>query len=236
MTGQADRVLLCLPHAGGTAGFFRTLPTAVSGSYRMLAVQYPGRQDRHREAAIGDVRLLASAIAEQIVDAGIESLDVLGHSFGGLVGFEVVRLLGEQASINVGQLTVTHSRPPSAELPDNPLHTLGDDAFIERIVALGGTDESVFADPDLRSFYLPPLRSDYAAVEQYQAPQSASVMCDITAIGGLRDSLVPAASAERWRRHTSGSFRIRVFDTDHFGIYQRPTELAGLIRRKVTAK
>ncbi|MEY9893890.1 surfactin synthase thioesterase subunit [Catenulispora sp. MAP12-49] len=41
--------LLCLPHAGGSASFFRAVSQALAPKVEVLAVQYPGRQDRRGE-------------------------------------------------------------------------------------------------------------------------------------------------------------------------------------------
>ncbi|MFD4343955.1 thioesterase domain-containing protein [Streptomyces coelicoflavus] len=39
--------LVCFPHAGGPAGYFRPLASALAPHVTVLGVQYPGRQDRH---------------------------------------------------------------------------------------------------------------------------------------------------------------------------------------------
>ncbi|MEU4808641.1 alpha/beta fold hydrolase [Nocardia fluminea] len=219
-------VLVCLPHAGGTAGFFRPLSVTLAHTHRVLAVQYPGRQDRFREPLIDDLESMAGALADVLRTSVAGPLELLGHSMGALIGFELARLLDTEVATRVHHLTVTNARPPASSSPRPPLHELGDAQFLDRVTALGGTESTIFDHPETRAMYLPSLRSDYRAVERYRAAESANVGCGITVIAGLRDPLVPASTAEGWRAHTRGRFRVRVLDTDHFGVHHNSARLA----------
>ena len=57
--------LVCLPHAGGSAPFFRPVAVALGEAADVVCVQYPGRQDRRAEtpiaAAAHDASISASA-------------------------------------------------------------------------------------------------------------------------------------------------------------------------------
>lgn len=48
--------LVCLPHAGGAAGWFIPFSAELCGVADVLAVQYPGHQDRWHEPAVDDLR------------------------------------------------------------------------------------------------------------------------------------------------------------------------------------
>lgn len=63
---------MCLPHAGGPASFFFPVSKALTPEVEVLAVQYPGRQERRHEPNIDNV----PDLADQIFDA-------LRHPFGG---------------------------------------------------------------------------------------------------------------------------------------------------------
>ncbi|MFC4127900.1 thioesterase II family protein [Nocardia rhizosphaerae] len=219
------RVLVCLPHAGGTAGFFRGLGASLAASHQVVAVQYPGRQDRHRERQIGDIESAADAIAAEIraIDPG--TVELLGHSMGALIGFELARALEADGTTTVTRLTVTNARPPSIAAGRPHLYELADGPFLDRIGALGGTDRGLMDDREARAMYLPALRGDFRAVERYRAPRSATVGCGVSVVAGLRDPLVPAASANGWRAHTRGTFRLHLLDTDHFGVHAGPDRL-----------
>ncbi|MDQ3577752.1 MAG: thioesterase domain-containing protein, partial [Actinomycetota bacterium] len=48
--------LVCFPYAGGTAKYFLPYARSLSTRSEVLAVQYPGRQERGHEPAIDDLR------------------------------------------------------------------------------------------------------------------------------------------------------------------------------------
>ncbi|MCT6867970.1 MAG: thioesterase domain-containing protein, partial [Gilliamella apicola] len=42
----AKQRFICLPHAGGCASFFKRWPITLPSSIELVAVQYPGREER----------------------------------------------------------------------------------------------------------------------------------------------------------------------------------------------
>ncbi len=55
--------LVCFPHAGGAASWYQPFAQYVAGRAELVAVQYPGRQDRRSEPLLDDIRVLADRIA-----------------------------------------------------------------------------------------------------------------------------------------------------------------------------
>lgn len=82
-----------LPHAGGAASYYFPVSRALSGQVEVLAVQYPGRQDRYAEPAIGNVENLAAAIFRELPPEDLDRTWLFGHSMGAAVAFEVARLM-----------------------------------------------------------------------------------------------------------------------------------------------
>lgn len=90
--------LLCLPHAGGSASFYFPVAQALSPSVEVLAVQYPGRQDRRMEPLIDDIHTLADRITEELSAYRDKPLALFGHSMGAVLGFEVAQRLEERGT------------------------------------------------------------------------------------------------------------------------------------------
>jgi surfactin synthase thioesterase subunit len=59
--------LICFPHAGGSASYFYPVSAALSPKIEVLAVQYPGRQDRRNEKNIEGIGELADRAFEAVV-------------------------------------------------------------------------------------------------------------------------------------------------------------------------
>ncbi|WP_238846327.1 thioesterase II family protein [Nocardia terpenica] len=92
-TEQAEHRLVCFPHAGGAASYFTPVARALAPDVDVLAVQYPGRQDRRSEPGIDDIGVLADRVHDIIRTWPSRPLTLFGHSMGAVVAFEVARRL-----------------------------------------------------------------------------------------------------------------------------------------------
>ena len=73
--------LICFPHAGGAANYFFRLSAALQPDVQVLAVQYPGRQDRLDDPLVDDLTVLAEQIGGALPDTDGPTA-FLGHSMG----------------------------------------------------------------------------------------------------------------------------------------------------------
>lgn len=208
--------LLLFPHAGGSASFFVPLAKALAPVADVLAVQYPGRQDRRLEAAHTAIAPLADEIAEVVGALDDDRpLAFFGHSLGAVVAFEVTRRLATAQRPGPAVLVVSGRRAPST-LREESYHRLPEAAFIAELGSLGGTDPRILAEPELLELIVPPTRADYQAIETYEPGPDAVLDIPVVALIGDTDSRVTTAEAERWREHTSASFELRHFTGGHF--------------------
>jgi surfactin synthase thioesterase subunit len=233
-TPGAPRVV-CFPHAGGTAQFFRPLADALYPDIEVLAVQYPGRQDRRREPVATDLRALARRLAPELARLpGTDLLAFFGHSMGSLIAFETAALGEAGNGPRPDVLIASGSRAPAHPRTD-ALDLDSDQAVIEEVLALGGTAPAVLADEDLRQLILPVIRGDYRALRAYSAAEGARLRCPITVMTGLSDPRVTLAQAQRWQDNTTGRFEVRTFTGGHFYLAGRETEVAAAIRTELSA-
>ncbi|MER6050122.1 alpha/beta fold hydrolase [Streptomyces sp. NPDC001793] len=223
--------VVCFPHAGGGAGAYRPLATAVAARtaggrpYEVLAVQYPGRNDRIRESRVEDLRALAAGVHRAVAPLAGRPLILLGHSMGALVAYEVARLL-ERAGTGPAHLLVSSAWAPS-RVRGGTVHLRDDEGLIEEIRRTRGTDPRLLDNPDVLAMALPVVRSDYRAVETYRDRAGPPLAAPVTALTGDDDPLVDVEDVAAWRQHTAGGFRLRVFPGgDHFYLSGHWAELA----------
>ncbi|MEU8508024.1 alpha/beta fold hydrolase [Streptomyces brevispora] len=214
---DARAELICFPHAGGSAGFWYPLSTAVLPALDVRAVQYPGRQDRYREPAVRDLHRLADLIAEALGDgpppAGPRIF--LGHSMGASLAHEVALRLAGTPDRGPVALLVSGRRAPCRTMAGaERLDT--DAALLARVRSLGGTVPAVMDDPELLDLILPALRGDYAGLAAYVPSASVSLTCPVVALTGDSDPEAPVEDVRAWRDHTTGPFELRVFPGGHF--------------------
>lgn len=208
--------LVCFPHAGGIAGYFRPLAEALHGLTQVAAVQYPGRHDRHREPFARSVTELVDGILPEVMAcADTGSLALLGHSLGALVAFETARRMrAEGASPAV--LFVSSSRAPHLCAPAAGMPELTDDALLDELISLGGTPPEVLSEPALLRLVLPAVRADFAILARYRPLPSQPLGCPIVAFAGRCDPRVSIDEAGQWVAHTAGRFDLRVLPGGHF--------------------
>ncbi|MEV5485499.1 MULTISPECIES: thioesterase II family protein [Streptomyces] len=230
---DAGRRLVCFPHAGGSASFYHPVSAALSPRVDVLAVQYPGRQDRRQEPALDDIGLLADRIAEALRAWTDRPLTFFGHSMGALVAFEVARRLERDGDGPV-RLFASGRRAPSA-YRDEQVHRRDDDGIVAELRALSGTDARVLDDEEMLRMVLPALRSDYKAVETYRSEPGAVVRCPVTVLVGDDDPKTSLDEARCWDAHTTDACDLRVFPGGHFYLADRPTEVMDVLGEHFTS-
>lgn len=212
----AEARLVCLPHAGGAPTFYRDWPELIGPAVDVLAVCYPGRQDRFHESAITEMAELAEAVATILVPLADRPLAVFGHSMGAAVGYEAARLLRDRHGIELSYLFLSAMAPPHL-LRRRSRHLLDDDALAAELLAQGGTEPEVLADEELRAFVLPAVRADFRLIETYRHDDDAKPLdTPIVAYHGAEDPYADARAVREWRRWTSATAGTMTFPGGHF--------------------
>ncbi|MFF4354859.1 thioesterase II family protein [Streptomyces sp. NPDC001530] len=206
--------LVCFPHAGGSATFYFPVSRTLSPSVDVLAVQYPGRQDRHNEPCVGDITELAERAVDELLSLDPRPLALFGHSMGALVSYEVARRL-ESRGIQPVRLFVSGRRAPTCVRDEN-VHRRDDNGLIDELKKLSGTDAQILGDPDVLRMILPAIRSDYRAVESYRHQPGPALNCPIVALTGDDDPQVTLDEAKAWSGRTTGGFALKVYEGGHF--------------------
>ena len=230
---EAGVRLVCFPHAGGSASYYHPLSVRFARDADVIALQYPGRQERRREACIDDIGLLADRLAEQLAPLADKPTVYYGHSMGGILAFETAWRLEQSGLRGCQSLVASGRRAPSTRRSET-VHRLDDDGVIAELQQLGGTDPRMIDDELLR-IALPSIRGDYKAIESYVPTPDRKVSCPIVALTGDADPLTTIAETEAWRRHTDEDFRSRVFPGGHFFITSNLAAVQHEIAREMAA-
>lgn len=213
--GPGKARLVCFPHAGGAASYFHPWAAALAPDVEVLAVQYPGRQDRHCEPCVQSIPDLADRVHEALRSWTSETFAFFGHSMGAVLAFEVACRIAREGGGGPAHLFVSGRRAPSRHRHEE-LHRAPAPALIAELRTLGGTDPRVLEDEELMSLALPTVRADYTAVETYRFGSAPPLACDITALVGDRDPKTGIDEAAAWSGHTTGGFDLRVYPGGHF--------------------
>lgn len=207
--------LVCLPHAGGAASFFHSWAGAFGDDIEVLATRYPGRQDRIADPCFDSMAPLADAVAGALLPFLDKPLALFGHSMGASLAYEVALRLENLYGCRPAGLYVS-SRAAPHRLSPGDVHLRGDEAIVNEVRRLGGSDAEVLDNPDLRELVMPAIRSDFRIVGTYQASSPISVRCPIFGYVGDREPNLAPADMMAWSEVTTGGFQLRVMPGDHF--------------------
>ncbi|WP_305073038.1 thioesterase II family protein [Micromonospora okii] len=211
--------LVCLPHAGGSASFYFPVSRALSPAVDVLAVQYPGRQDRRHEPCVETIEELARQVFGALRPWRDGPLAIFGHSMGASLGFEVARLIEAETGAPVAHLFPSGRRAPSRRRHET-VHLLDDEGLLADVKKLSGTNAAVLGDPELLRAALPAIRNDYRAAETYEYTAGPKLSCPVTVFTGDADPKTTVDEARAWEEHTTGPFDLRVFPGGHFFLAQ----------------
>jgi pyochelin biosynthetic protein PchC len=225
--------LVCFPHAGGTAAYFRSWREHLPRDVELFSVQYPGRLDRIGEPCVDDMDLMAASVTSAVQPLMDRPVALFGHSLGAVVAYEVARRIAVRRPDTLTGLFVSGHPAPDRQRP-GAKHLAADDILWQELGRLGGTRHEVLADPELRRVFLPALRSDYRLAERYKPRPGAPLACGVTALLGDQDSEVDLSEARSWAAVTTGRFTLRVFTGEHFYLTGQGPEVVGEIVRRLT--
>ena len=204
--------LVCFPHAGGSASAYRSWPALLPADVEVLAVQYPGRQDRRGEPCPADLHELADAVTDALESFLDRPLALFGHSMGASAAHEVALRLRNPL---VHGLFVSARLPPRHHRRRRDPHQ-DDDALLADVRALDPAGAAVLDDPDLRALLVPPIRADYRIADTYRPSADPQVDVPVVAYVGDRDPCVGRWQMRAWAEITKAGFDVVVFPGDHF--------------------
>lgn len=230
--------LVCFPHAGGSATAYTQLARTLSADFDVVAVQYPGRQDRYREAPFTSLAPLVEAVAEELArelaaDCG-RPYALFGHSMGALVAFETARLLAQDELPGPQRLFLSGRGGPGIR-SDIRYDLFDDGEVLADVRELGGTDQSMLDDPEILEMVLPALRADYRAFGTYRWRGGEPLAAPVTVLIGDRDPMVTVPEALTWREHTTGAFDLKVFPGGHFYLVDHIGQVAATVTEGLLA-
>lgn len=231
--GGHARVLYCVHAIGGTVGFFAPFAERLSAVRDVHGLQChgigPGNEPDRTVPAMAE-RYVEAVTAEQPHGP----YEVVGYSMGGLVAFEMARMLSERGE-QVALAGLLDAAPPGVPLP--PVDTAAALGLVSRAVGLfppyeaedpGRPDEELMREflaeavargvlpAAFRTEDLRPMVDIYQvngrAADAYRpaGPHRGDLHCLFTESSGL------IRHRERWQRLATGESTVELIDADHF--------------------
>lgn len=227
----AERRLICFPHAGGAASFYRRWAAELPADVDLWIVQYPAREDRINDALPGSLEAMAELIARALSALDELPTTLFGHSMGATVAYETARCLQRSASRWLGRVVVS-ARPAPRQSRASGVAAYDDGALVRELQRLGGTNTCVLSNEALLALILPAVRGDYELIDQHARAQGGVAVSGervlrqpLLALAAADDSEASLEEVRGWSEYTCADFELRTFAGGHFYFHDRLPEL-----------
>ncbi len=230
----ADINLICLPHAGGSAAFFKEWGDSFSDNINILPVQMPGRENRIRESMPDSIQELAEIFVRENSELFSKGFALFGHSLGSVIGLEVAYAAKEICKREPQGLFVSGTQSPF----NKKRSSLGitDKEISDSLVYLEGTTNSLLKSSMFMEYFMPIIKRDLNLYQNYEWNHTDILDCPMYAFGGNRDTHTSIGELGTWRQNSRGYLGESVFEGGHFYLTEHKSEIAEIIEKVIFRK
>ncbi len=230
----AERLLICLPHAGGGALAYLSWRREFAPYVEVLPALLPGRDDRGDEQPVSDIDTLVTELAAAVADRADRPFALYGHSMGALLAFELAHALKELGETPVCLVVSGCDAPHRHKPAHGPDET--DEELTDVLIELGGTAPEIVGCPELLRTVIRTLRADLALEQRYRFRPRPLLSAPVTAVAGADDPCVTSDGLAAWSELTRGRARVELVRGGHFPRGAGQQELLAAIRQEMTAR
>jgi surfactin synthase thioesterase subunit len=219
-TGSVE--LFAFPHTGAASTVFTVLRGMLEpDGIALTAAVLPGHGRRVREEPHRSIDTLLADFQSAAEQDGWalfqDEYALMGHCFGGLICYELARLLVRAPCRDPRLLVVCHCPPPPL-MYDSGMSRMPTEELLARTAAMGGTPAALLADPDFRTVLERPLRADWTLSDEYVHQPSEPLPVPMLAVCGADDPFVEATDLPLWGEHTAALFRTAEVGAGHWSL------------------
>lgn len=214
--------LICFPCAGGSASMFRAFCKEVHPSWTVRAFEPPGH-GFNREPLIDSITGLVDAYWSDVCSLPLEKTFLLGHSMGGLLAYRLAQRLEEQKRSLAGLILAGVNGP--RKIIDEAWSGLDDEGLIDCLNRIGGIDPGLLELGDEVRAFLPPVRADFRALEDYVHPPLPAIGISTLLLASRHDPMVRVPRTLEWSQ-SCARIEVRYVQGEHFFFETHPQAIA----------
>ena len=208
--------IFCIHPVGAGASMFSHFIYNPPKGAEVLAFQLPGRENRSDEPHYEEVSVLVQDMADAMEPLLDKPFVIFGHSFGGMVGYELIRHLKKSRGKSPARLFISGTIAPQLTKKWKERDVISETAILanseERLLSL----MSYIDDIEFLKKILPVMRKDMAMIMNYVYQPNGKLEIPITAFAANKDEVVYPNEVEQWKEQTLNSFSLEVLEGDHW--------------------
>ncbi len=225
--------VLFFSYAGGSASVFQPYANAlVDKKVSMTAVQLPGRANRFLEPPISDWSSMRNLIRQDVVPQLQGPTILFGHSFGCRLAYETARIAAE-TGLQPLHLILSGAKAVHIRKKTDPIHTLADHEFRERLREIGGTPLDIIRNDELMRLITPMLKADFKLSAEHQPTPGEPLDIPVTCVYGTKDDSTPLIDVQAWQTHFCPTVIFKSIEAGHFFINTHRNQLAMILNSVV---
>jgi acyl transferase domain-containing protein/surfactin synthase thioesterase subunit len=208
--------IFCIHPVGAGASMFSHFMYHAPANTEVLAFQLPGRENRKDEPFFESVPLLIEQMAQAMQPFLDKPFIIMGHSFGGILGYELIRYIKRNFGLSPAHLFISGTIAPQLTKKWKERDVISQTAVFtnseERLLSL----MSYIDDVEFLKKILPIMRKDMPLIMNYQYQETEQLDIPISAYAADKDEVVHAAEVARWEEQTNAGFELEVVPGDHW--------------------
>lgn len=197
---------------------------------RIYPIEIPGRGTRFAQPLWEDIEVIVDDIFEIIKrDINNSLYAFFGHSMGTILIYELTRRIKNAGYSEPLHIFLSGRFPPHIN-EKKLISDLPDDQFKKEIFELGGTPKELIESQELFDVFLPILRSDYKAIENYKMKhERIKWTSNISVLYGSHDKEIVEHEYNEWANYTEGTCEFYKYCGDHFFIHKNTDKILDLL-------
>lgn len=224
-SGDEAKRVICFHSMGASASLFTYFLLNPPKNTDLLAIQYPGRENRAHEPFLQTVDEIVHHLLIELIPYLDRPYIFWGHSFGGIVAFETIRKLRELGLPEPFHFNLTATIAPHLiKLWQNReviLRMFVKENDSQYLVSLSKYIE----DPEFIKRILPIMRHDMPILQTYQYKKLPKFNMPISCWTALQDDVVYPDEVVLWKEHTNAIFTINEVNGDHWFLNSNKTRI-----------
>jgi polyketide synthase 12 len=216
---KANNIKLFMVHSmGAGASMFSDFMVAPPNGTDVYAIQWPGRENRIDEPIFTDLNLMLNDLEDAILPLLEDNspFALYGHSFGGIVAFELARRL----RFKHGKIPM-HFFCSATMAPQITLTWKNRDVMKASTISSNSEQKllglmSYIDDLDFVKTILPGMRRDMPLLVGYEYQEEEAFDIPFTVFSAMEDEVTLPEEMKPWEVHTTNTFRQELVHGDHW--------------------